>query len=119
MKTSRFQARRSQAKGFTLVEILIVVAILGVLVAMAFPNFLKSRTNAQKQICIENLSQIESAKQIWGVETGKKDGDAATDADLFGTRNYMKRRPDCPAGGEYDLTSVGTNARCSIPGHSL
>ena len=116
MKTSRFRASR---RGFTLLEILIVVAVLGILVGMAFPNFLKSRTNAQKQICIENLSQIESAKQIWGVETAKKDGDAPEDTDLFGVTLYMKKRPDCPAGGEYNLTAVGRNATCTIPGHSL
>ena len=93
MKTSRFRARR---RGFTLLEILIVVAVLGILVGMAFPNFLKSRANAQKQICIENLSQIESAKQIWGVEQGRKDGDPATDADLFGASLYMEQKPFCP-----------------------
>ena len=116
MKTSRFQARR---RGFTLLEILIVVAVLGILVGMAFPNFLKSRNNAQKQICIENLSQIESAKQIWGVENGKKDGDPPTDGDLFGSSRYMKKKPMCPGGGTYDLTSVGANATCTIAGHSL
>ena len=116
MKILRFQARR---RGFTLLEILIVVAVLGILVGMAFPNFLKSRTNAQKQICIENLSQIESAKQIWGVENGRTDGDEPGDTDLFGLTSYMKRRPNCPAGGDYDLTSIGVNATCTIPGRSL
>jgi prepilin-type N-terminal cleavage/methylation domain-containing protein len=106
--------------GFTLVEIMIVVAILGVLIGMAFPNFLKSRSNAQKQICIENLSQIESAKQIWGVESGRNDGDAPTDADLFGATRYMKEKPRCPAGGDpYRLMSIGVNAQCSVQGHSL
>jgi prepilin-type N-terminal cleavage/methylation domain-containing protein len=113
---SRFHARR---RGFTLLEILIVVCVLGILVGMAFPNFLKSRTNAQKQICIENLSQIESAKQIWGVENGRADGDAPVDADLFGATRYMKLKPKCPAGGTYDLTAVGANATCPITGHSL
>jgi prepilin-type N-terminal cleavage/methylation domain-containing protein len=116
MKTSRF---RAHGRGFTLLEILIVVAVLGILVGMAFPNFLKSRANAQKQICIENLSQIESAKQIWGVENGKKDGDSPADGDLFGTTRYMKQKPLCPAGGSYDLTAVGENATCNISGHSL
>jgi prepilin-type N-terminal cleavage/methylation domain-containing protein len=116
MKISRFRARR---RGFTLLEILIVVAVLGILVGMAFPNFLKSRTNAQKQICIENLSQIESAKQIWGVENGQTDGDGPSDADLFGATRYMKHKPNCPARGTYDLTTVGVNATCTIAGHTL
>jgi prepilin-type N-terminal cleavage/methylation domain-containing protein len=116
MKISRFPARR---RGFTLLEILIVVAVLGILVGMAFPNFIKTRNHAQKQVCIENLSQIESAKQIWGVESGKKDGDPATDADLFGFTRYMKKKPLCPGGGTYDLTAVGINAKCTVPSHTL
>jgi prepilin-type N-terminal cleavage/methylation domain-containing protein len=116
MKTSRFKIRRS---GFTLVEIMIVVAILGILLGLAFPNFLKSRTNAQKQICIENLSQIESAKQIWGVENGKKDGDPASAADLIGPTLYLKEMPRCPGGGRYEFTAIGTNATCNITGHVL
>ena len=116
MKISSFQPRQ---RGFTLIEIMIVVAILGLLLGMALPNFIKSRTQAQKQVCIENLTQIESAKQIWGVETGKKNGDVATDADLFGATSYMKQKPACPAGGDYDLTSIGLNAKCTVNGHTL
>jgi prepilin-type N-terminal cleavage/methylation domain-containing protein len=115
MKTSRLRNR----SGFTLVEILIVVAILGILLGLAFPNFLKSRANAQKQICIENLSQIESAKQIWGVESGRTDGDVAVEANLVGPTLYLKERPRCPAGGTYDYTAIGTNALCTVTGHVL
>jgi prepilin-type N-terminal cleavage/methylation domain-containing protein len=100
--------------GFTLVEIMIVVAILGILLGLAFPNFLKSRANAQKQVCIENLSQIESAKQIWGVEHGRTDGDPAAEADLVGPTLYIKERPRCPGGGDYDYTAIGTNATCTL-----
>lgn len=117
MKTTRFQARR---RGFTLLEILIVVAILGLLVALALPNFIKSRAHAQKQMCIENLSQIESAKQIWGVETGQSPGSEPEDADLFGPTSYMKEKPTCPGGGDpYDLRGIGENATCSVAGHVL
>jgi prepilin-type N-terminal cleavage/methylation domain-containing protein len=119
MKTTRFRAHR---RGFTLLEIMIVVAILGILIGLAFPNFLKSRANARRQICIENLSQIESAKQIWGVETGRANGDVPNDADLFGPTLYMKERPRCPADADYDLTSIGANATCPngpLLGHVL
>ena len=81
MKIIRFKAR---ASGFTLIEILIVVAILGLLVGLAMPNFLKSRAQAQKQICIENLAQIESAKQIWGVEGTHSNGDVPPESELIG-----------------------------------
>jgi prepilin-type N-terminal cleavage/methylation domain-containing protein len=116
MKITRFRALR---RGFTLLEILIVVAILGLLVGLAIPNFMKSRNHAQKQICIENLSQIESAKQVWGLESGRTDGDAPVDADLFGANLYMKQKPRCVGGGEYRLNAIGTNASCEIEGHTL
>jgi len=114
MKTTRFQAHR---RGFTLLEILIVVAILGILVGLAFPNFIKSRAHAQKQMCIENLSQIESAKQIWGMDNGGTDGDVPTESDLVGPASYMRKLPLCAAGGEYRFNAIGTNATCTIPGH--
>jgi prepilin-type N-terminal cleavage/methylation domain-containing protein len=112
------QARHFRA-GFTLLEIMIVIAIVGLLAVIAIPNFLKSRTNAQKQICIENLGQIESAKQIWGVENGKNDGDPVTTADLIGPTLYMKKMAECPAGGTYSLEPIGTKPTCTISGHTL
>ncbi len=107
------------SSGFTLVEIMIVVAIVGLLGTMAMPNFLKSRTLTQQNLCIENLSQIESAKQQWGVEVGKAEGDLPTDSDLFGVFLYLKKRPQCPGGGTYALSPIGTNATCTITGHTL
>lgn len=115
MKTNGF---RSFRRGFTLLEMLIVVAVVGILVALAIPNFLKSRAHARKQVCIENLSQIESAKQIWGVEAGKKDGDTPAEAELIGSNKYIKRMPECPGGGSYRLNAIGTTATCNIEGHS-
>jgi prepilin-type N-terminal cleavage/methylation domain-containing protein len=109
---------RASRKGFTLVELLIVVAIFGLLVGLAMPNFIKARGRARQQLCIENLSQIESAKQIWGVENGKKDGDVPSTADLIGADRYMKTTPTCPAGGNYSWNAIGTTASCTIGGHS-
>jgi prepilin-type N-terminal cleavage/methylation domain-containing protein len=109
----------SRKRAFTLVEMMIVVAILGLIVALAIPNFLKSRTQARKQVCIENLSQIESAKQLWGLEMNKKEGEAPTDTDMIGDEKYIKRTPNCPGGGTYAFNAIGENATCNIPGHEL
>jgi prepilin-type N-terminal cleavage/methylation domain-containing protein len=114
MRTSRVATA-----GFTLLEILIVVAIIGILVGLAFPAFSKSRTNARKQVCIENLSKIESAKQMWGVENSKKEGDVPTESDLIGPTLYLKKIPQCPAGGVYDFKGIGSTAHCPIEGHTL
>ena len=116
MKITRFQASR---RGFTLVEIMIVVAILGLLIAIAVPNFVKTRANAQRSICIENLAQIESGKQIWGVEVGRTYGDVPTDADLIGPTLYIKETPRCPGAGNYRFNAIGTTAQCDQPGHVL
>ena len=64
--------------GFTLVEIMIVVAIIGLLAAIAIPNFVKARATSQANACINNLRQIESAVQEFALETGKHVGDTIT-----------------------------------------
>ena len=98
--------------GFTLVEIMIVVFLIGMLAAIAIPNFLKARTTAQRGACISNLKQIHTAKASWALEAKKGPADVPADADLFGADKYVAKKPDCPAGGNYTLGAVDTEPIC-------
>ena len=91
------QTKPSRQSGFTLVEIMIVVAIIGLLATIAIPNVVRARTQSQKNACISNMRQIDNAIQMWATETGK--GYHATVA-FTDIRPYLKREVICPAGGK-------------------
>jgi prepilin-type N-terminal cleavage/methylation domain-containing protein len=111
--------QQSLNSAFTLVEIMIVVAIIGLLAAIAIPNFLKAQTEAKRTACTANLQTINGAKITWALEARKGNSDTPTDGDLFGPTLYVSAKPACPANGNYSLNQVDTKAACSVPNHTF
>lgn len=98
------------------------MAIIGLIAAIALPNFVRARTLSRKATCIANLRQMEDAKAVWAQEARKTGTDRPTDADLFGSTRYLPSRPVCPAGGQYTLTEVQQLTECNLAvleGHRL
>ncbi len=105
--------------GFTLVEIMIVVAIIGLLAAVAIPNFMAARTRAQRNACIANLKQIDGAKTLWALDEGAAASATPGWTDLVTA--YIKSTPSCPGGGTYSIGAVNADPTCtqSAAGHAL
>ena len=108
------QLKTSRKSAFTLVEIMIVVAIIGLLAAIAIPNFIKAREASQKNACIANLKQIDGAKQTWALENKKVSTDNCVATDIYGATLYIRDEPTCPAtAGAYNIGIVSAKPLCT------
>jgi prepilin-type N-terminal cleavage/methylation domain-containing protein len=109
-----------KSRGFTLVEIMIVVAIIGLLAAIAIPNFIKARATSQQNACINNLRQITAAVEQWAMENGQSAGSAppslTSDLTPYIQLNSNSSVPPCPAGGTYTINNISAvpQVTCSL-----
>ena len=116
------QIKNNRKAGFTLVEIMIVVAIIGLLAAIAIPNFVKARTTSQQNACINNLRLIDSSKQQWALEQRQQSSNVPVGSDLqpYLGRGAAGELPTCPVDPQngfntsYAPNSVGSKPTCDI-----
>jgi prepilin-type N-terminal cleavage/methylation domain-containing protein len=107
---------RPNNNGFTMLEIMIVVGVIGLLAAIAIPNFVNARARTQGVNCSNNIRQFEAAKAQYALECGLKDGDSIEPASAL--NDYLVNLTVdtlCPAGGTYlYIATIGTSTTCSI-----
>ncbi len=124
---------KNSKTGFTLVEIMIVVLIIGILLAIAIPNFVSARESSRAKACVGNLKQIDSATQQYCMDkklSGATSGatsyttnlptlDSTATTGLVGTAGYLRTTPACPAGGTYNVApKISDSPYCSISGNA-
>ncbi len=96
---------------------MIVVLIIGILMAIAVPQFIQARTASQTNTCIANLKQIDAAKQQWAMATGQSSAAQPQSTDL--APNYIRAMPVCPAQGTYTIGDMSNVPTCTVSGHVL
>ncbi|MFO1487520.1 MAG: prepilin-type N-terminal cleavage/methylation domain-containing protein [Verrucomicrobiota bacterium] len=127
MKSSQpinFKAHAKHGRGFTLLECMIVLAIISLLAAITVPSLVRARTTSQMNDCKNNLRQVDSAVQQWALEANAGIG---TPVNAVNIRPYLGRGASgsmdnvfCPADpsklfdNSYTLTDTGTKPACQI-----
>jgi len=108
-------------RGMTLIEIMTVVGIIGIIMMISIPAWLRQREYTRGIACQENLTKIEHAKEMYIFAKNLKAGDPVDMTDLWQTdrTGYLKHEPRCPAGGAYTANVVNTAPTCSFSGSEV
>lgn len=107
--------RQFYCQGFTLIEVMIAVAISGLLLAAVTQSMIAYETRSRARACADNLIRIDSAVRQWALDGHKADTTSVNlTPDLVGADKYLTSNPVCPAGGTYTTTTVASAPTCSI-----
>ena len=113
--------KTNSRSGFSLLEIMIVVTIIGFMAGLAIPAFMKARMTSQKTRCMDNMRQIAGAKEQWAVENYANNGDAIPSPESTMAPFFKRGFPSCPGGGSYTVAAIGSDPTCnmSASGHTI
>jgi prepilin-type N-terminal cleavage/methylation domain-containing protein len=113
--TMHIRREHGRRQAFSLAELMVVVGIIGLLTALALPSFVHARVKSQRNICIENLMQIASAKDRYAMDMSGLSPQSVTNL----VPQYLFKVPKCPAGGAYALGELQADPSCSLgPTHN-
>ena len=116
MNSFRNRLTSERRLGFTLIEIMIVVLIIGILLAIAFPNLANARETSRRRSCIANLRRIQWAKDSFLMENNMPISHTPTETDLYGPNSFLKYMPECNGGGTYTIGSGWDDPSCDYQG---
>ena len=105
--------------GFTITELMISIAIIGIILGIGVPSILASRDKSHQTTCMSNLLAINMAKRAWATDNLKSETAEPTTTDLIGQTKYIKSMPECPTAGTYTFRQIWQRPLCSISNHTI
>lgn len=116
--TAQILKTKKATNAFTLIEIMIVVLIIGILLAIAVPNFVRARETSRAKACVANLKTIDGAVQQFAMTHNVQNGSGIGALGLQGLMDegFLKTLPACPSSGTYAFTTINSSPTCSVGG---